>query len=442
MAQGKHEPDKRDLSQKRVVTPLLAAKITKRRMVWDTKITGLGLDLHPSGRRSWILFYRFAGQQHRVKLGDARIIAPETAVTRARAALTSIAQGADPFPTQEKPTRPATVTVAEAGESYLSTLDSSAKVKPSSWPAEARRIYDHHIKPRLGVRDVRDVTVRDVRAVHEALVETPFMANRVKAVISAIMSRAIEDGARPREMLNPATAVEDYPELARDRYLDVKKEEWTRTANAIKRLRAEYAVAPAHDTRRHQLDAMLLLALTGARLRAVLPRKWADVDWKEHALLVKPAHKGVDRIILGESAEKFLRDLFDARGAHGGYIFPGQSRRVGKRTARYERDDRPRRPSAPISSIGPMWTQFIEIAELTDFRPHDWRRTFATVATDKNVSDIRIGGLLGHVVPGIKQRYARRTDDTLRDAATTVSAEIARRLNLRFSHAHQVFTCK
>ena len=55
---------------------------------------------------------------------------------------------------------------------------------------------------------------------------------------------------------------------------------------------------------------------------------------------------------------------------------------------------------------------------------------FATVAGDVGTSDHMIGGLLGHAVPGIRRRYARRTDTALHDAATKVSAEIAARLEL------------
>src|SRR6202022_4390309 len=121
-----------------------------------------------------------------------------------------------------------------------------------------------------------------------------------------------------------------------------------------------------------------------ARLRSVLPRRWTDVDFGEHAIVVNPVHKGVSRIVLGESAEAHLRACFDERGTLGAFIFPGQKRRVGKRTARYENDTRPERPSGPISSLSPIWSRqehgrtITELAEMENFTLHDWRRNFAT----------------------------------------------------------------
>ena len=80
-----------------------------------------------------------------------------------------------------------------------------------------------------------------------------------------------------------------------------------------------------------------------------------------------------------------------------------------------------------------MWRELRNRAKLDDFTLHDWRRTFATVAGDVGITDHLIGGLLGHVVPGIRGRYARRTPAALLDAADTVSAEIAARLGLTFA---------
>jgi integrase len=423
----------KDLSQKRVVDAIKPA--AARYMVWDVNRKGFGLDVWPSGRKSWIFFYRIAGQQRRMTLGTADRMAPAQAGAALKLIDAKVSQGIDPL-AERRGIRAETraskhATVAEVADRYLTSLDTRGTAK---WGSEARRYYETHIGPALGGRSVRDVAVKDVRALHEALSETPVSANRLKAVLSAIMTRAIEDGDRPRELLNPAAAIDNYPETERDRYLT--DEEWPRVAKAIRTLRTELKDAPAWDTRPQQLDALILLALTGARLRAVLPRRWSDIDFAEHAITVTPAHKGVSRILLGESAEAHLRDCVRARGKLGGFVFPGQQRRVGKRTARYEKDARPERAPTAISSLQPVWNRsesghtLTELAELGDFTLHDWRRTFATVAGDVGISDHMIGGLLGHRVPGIRRRYARRTDDALRDAATKVSAEIARRLGL------------
>jgi integrase len=415
----------------------------ERYMVWDTELRGFGLDVWPSGRRSWIVFYRASGRGRRMTLGTTDVVTPTQARTLALDVLSRVAQGDDPLDIRRVAAREARrvvergfagdATVEHVAQRYLATL--RARRSPR-WATEAERLYDTKIKPELGARAVREIKIKDVRALHEMMVATPVMANRVKAVISAIVTRAIEDGERPRELLNPAGAIVDYPEIERERYL--MEDEWPRVAKAVATLRVELEHAPSWDTRRQQLDALITLALTGARLRAVLPRRWKDVDWAEHALVVNPPHKGVSRILLGEQAIAHLRYCFDRTGGGSGFIFPGQARRLGARVARGARDIRPIRQPSPVASLAPMWAQLTALAELDNFTLHDWRRTFATVAGDVGISDHMIGGLLGHRVPGVRRRYARRTDEALLDAANKVSAEVSKRLALAFPNATSV----
>lgn len=427
--------NKRNLKLKTVVDAIRPR--AARYMVWDASLPRFGIDVHPTGVKAWIFFYRVNGQPRRMTLGRCDTMTTEQARVAVTELQGQVNKGIDPLALKRttggadgQPAKRATVAVV--AERYLASL---AKRSASAWAKEARRIYDAHIEPALGARDVREVAIKDVRTLHESLSETPVSANRMKAVLSAIITRAIADEDRPRELLNPAGAVEDYPETERDRYLSDK--EWLRLAKAIRTMRTELEDAPAWDTRGHQLDALLLLALTGARLRSILPRTWDDADWQEHALSVTPAHKGVSRILLGDSAESHLRACFDARGAAGGFIFPGQERRLGKRTRRHERDTRPKRAPTSISGLGPMWAHLSDLAALENFTLHDFRRTFATVAGDVGISDHLIGGLLGHRVPGVRRRYARRTDTALLEAATKVSAEVAKRLEVKLDGARK-----
>ncbi len=240
----------------------------ERYMVWDVELRGFGLDVWPSGLRSWIVIYRASGVGRRMTLGRADIIAPAQARNLALDVLARVAHGDDPLASRRDAARHAKrtadrgfegdATVEIVAQRYLSTLRSRRSPK---WATEAERLYERKIKPEFGERAIRAIEIKDVRALHESLVGTPILANRVKAVISAIVTRAIEDGDRPRELLNPAGAVVDYPEAERDRYL--AEDEWPKIANAIRTLQAEFAKAPSWDTRRNQLDVLVTLALTG-----------------------------------------------------------------------------------------------------------------------------------------------------------------------------------
>jgi integrase len=309
-------------------------------------------------------------------------------------------------------------------ESYLETL---RLMKSAKWTREARRLYEVHLEAAVGARLAADIDVRDVRRLHERLASTPVQANRVKAVLSGILSRAEVDGARPKGSGNPCSGVDDYVETKRERILS--DDEWKRFAKALKAESLALRDVPEWDTRPAQLRAVMLIALTGARKEAVTRRVWSDLDEAAGILKVEPAHKGATRIYLGPPALKLLT-AWQRERSKSPYIFPGQQRRVGPRLNRRTSKQRPLRSATPIASLAPVWNSLRERAELEDFTLHDLRHQLGTVGGDVGLSAHLIGGLLSHRVPGITGTYAHRSDPTLREAAARVSAEIAKRLQL------------
>ncbi len=69
-------------------------------------------------------------------------------------------------------------------------------------------------------------------------------------------------------------------------------------------------------------------------------------------------------------------------------------------------------------------------AELADARSHDLRRTFASITAESGIADPVIAALLGHATRGVLRRhYVVTPNATLIDAASSVSATIARLLD-------------
>ena len=399
-----------DLSKKKVVDAIRPEAV--RRLVWDSRPgrVGFGLDVWPSGKRSWIYQYRTREHvQRRMTLGNADLLTPVQADAMYQELAVQVLQGRDPLTERRtrRATRAAAPTCAEVAARYLATLRTT---KSARWATEADRLWTKHLAAPLGKKKVQDVTADDVRTLHERMADTPALANRVKAVVGAVLSRAMQDGQHAGP--NPAAAVADYAERARERYLT--DTEWPRLAQAFVTVRAFLAMPGRGDTRLAQLDAIVLLLLTGARRDALRLRQWADLDLAARVLRVQPAHKGTDRIVLGRAALAYVRWMRRQTPDPHGFLFPGTRGR-------------------PVASLNVTWTLLREAAGLEDVTLHDLRRSFATVAGDVGVSDHLIGGLLGHVVPGIRKRYAHRTDPALLEAADRVSREVRRRLTPRTS---------
>lgn len=435
-ARTKATADRRDLSQKRVVQAIRPGPV--RAWVWDVNRPRLAVETWPTGARRWIYKYRTReGTDRRMVLGSADVLTPFEAGQLFKIASAEVARGGDPLldrKRQRQAHASATAmaaatpvaTVADAADRYLARL---ARDRAPSYAAESARLWAKHLAPTVGPLPLAALTVLTVQALHDAMRDTPTLANRVMALVSSIVTRADRDGVWPVGLPNPAQKVERYPEASRERY--VKATEWPRLAEALAGMRAELAEAPPWDTRPAQVAALVLILLTGARKQAVMQRRWGDLDTAEAVLAVTPAQKGVDAIVLGRAALAWLaawrRQQAAALGVEAveaaAFMFPGQAR-AGRR-------------ASPISTVDVAWDAIRTRAGLHDVRVHDLRRTFATEggSVELKLTEHLVGGLLGHVVPGVTGRYAKRAPEVLREAADRVSTAVAHRLGLELGDA-------
>lgn len=419
--------DHRNLSLVRVVNAVKPEAV--RYFVWDDSEAGFGLDVWPSGTRTWCLIYRVNGVQRRMTLGSADEVTPDAARKKARAAKLAADEGRDPL-LERKASRTGAIaanksrreapTVADVAADYLATL--AAKRSPR-WAEDAKYLYDAVIAEKLGHIRVAELGVREVSKLHEGMADRPAYANRVKAVISGIVATAIRHGDRAESLGNPAHSVEAYDEAPRERVLTL--EEWAALAEAWPKVRAEVTDASERDTSAAQLDALELLVLTGARYRAILPRRVGDLSPDGRTLAVVPTHKYVSRVLLGSAAVRTVARVTEGKGA-GEYLFPGRANRT-------RRKDAERETLAPssLATVRPTWNRLRELANLEDVQLRDLRACFATMGAELQFSDFVVGGLLGHTKQGVTERhYMARTDALLLEAADAISEEIAKRLGL------------
>ncbi len=70
------------------------------------------------------------------------------------------------------------------------------------------------------------------------------------------------------------------------------------------------------------------------------------------------------------------------------------------------------------------------MAELQDVTVHVLRHSFAATAAGMGLSEMTIGGMLGHRVPGVMARYVHVEDSALVAVADKVAGKIAEKVRV------------
>jgi integrase len=284
---------------------------------------------------------------------------------------------------------------------------------------EYRRILKTCILPALGSKRVVEVKRTDVARLHGKLADTPFAANRVLALISAIWNWAarrdeVEAGS------NPCSGIERYPERGRERFLT--SEELARLSAALaegETAGLPYDVdetnpkakhAPKADKRRVKLDpfavaALRLLILTGARLREILDAQWSHVDIERGVIFLPDSKTGKKPVYLSAAALSILSALPRIEG--NPHIIAGA------------------KEGAPRADLKKPWAAVCKAAGLEGVRLHDLRHSFASIGAGASTGLPIIGKLLGHSQAATTQRYAHLDDDPMRRAVNAIGATIS-----------------
>src|SRR5215813_2260754 len=232
----------------------------------DGGCRGLYLLVHPTGRKSYAVRYRFQGRTRKLTL-DAGLTLAE-ARHQATAALHELERGNDPaalkFDAEAKAEKAEADrkrdTVAYHAGQFIERY-AKKKTRENSWRATVH-IFDNIVLPAWRGRVVHDIQRRDIRELVESVAEDrPIQANRTLAALSKFFNWLCQqDVIQASPCVGVVRPAEEHP---RERVLD---------DNEIRRL--WLAIDTLDDAAR---GCIQLLLLTGQRRSEIAKLKWSEV---------------------------------------------------------------------------------------------------------------------------------------------------------------------
>lgn len=342
---------------------------------------------HYSGKDSYVYRFRHPITKKRTckTLGDTRRMSLAQAAVMVEEIREKITKGRDPSE--------AMMTVAQGfDELYLHHIKKNLR----SWSDHVCR-FNVHVRGVIGDKPLCKVGQSDLQRLVDNLKPvssdkqtlSDATVNRVIALLKGYFSRLVEWGVLP---VSPARGLKMRREMNQRRRV-IRDEEMGRFFKAL-----------GNRPETFQLLVKLLL-LTGVRLNEALSAEWQHVrlEGDKPTLWLPRCKGGRGRMVpLSPEAVSVIQQL--AMCQTGDYLFPGKK---GHLT----------RPGRQIKAL-------FEEAEMDDFRVHDARRHFGTMALAEgaNVGDLR--EIYGHQALATTQAYLAPQETRLHNAAHSVGRKL------------------
>ena len=348
-------------------------------IAWDDRLTGFGVRVYPSGRKSYIVAYR-AGDggrnapSKRMVLGRCDRISADQARRMAQETLGKVAGGDDPA--AERAQARGVPTLADAFEEFMDANPDRAESTAKSY----REFVERHLGDWLG-RPLDNITRRDVEARFNRVTREGgwATANRTISLLRSAYRRPCIDFEALR---NPV----DLWIASGGRFHRKRRRKIPSPAEVLPRWRAGIeAVVTAPKSR----DAFWFGFYTGMRLNEVLTLRWERVDREEMVFRVDETKTGAP---LELPITRQLASILDRRWEESGHlpegwVFPSTITGMGyiRRLAQHY---------TPITEAGgaKFWyhglrNAFITVAERDLMLPHALTKRLVNHAPPNDVTE-------------------------------------------------------
>jgi len=350
--------------------------------VWDQHMPGFGVRVSPKGQKSFLIQYRHQGRTQRMRLGRLGRITADDARKKAKVLLGQAEDGKNPaLVISSKRKAPKLSEVSERFiEEHVMT-----RLKPRT-QANYRAILKNYLLPALGHKQITEITLADLSALHTSISHKPSQANRSVLVMSKILNLCEQWGLRTMGS-NPCKHIQLFKENPRNRFLDKTE---------LKRLWSTLDAALEDGTAGlYAINAYKLLILTGCRLGEIQTLKWSFI--RGNRVEFPDSKTGYKRLPLNAAAMKILEQTPKQVG--NPYVICGE------------------KEGAHIVNLQKSWRRIRNKAGLDDLRIHDLRHTFASQAVMNGTPLALVSKLLGHAKITTTMRYAHLADSELLEAS-------------------------
>lgn len=366
-----------------------------REWVYDEQVPLLALMVTSAGAKSYYAVKTWQGKRRFVRIGAFSEIPLPLARKRASEVILQITSG-DYVPKRVQEAVPLVFTLGMAYAEYQTFLQHHRK---ASTITQYDWIWKQHLEKWGADRALEEIRRREVVALHQAVGKDHghYLANRVVALLRAVINRAIRD--HEMDLPNPANAITFYREEKRARRL--MAEELPAFFKAVEE-------EPNRDIR----DFVLVCLFTGARKSNVLAMRWSDISLERGHWVVPAAQSKTSKaldVVLGSYVIELLQER---RGSSDSdYVFPGRTGRSNDHM------------------VDPKfgWDRICKRAGLANLHLHDLRRSLASFQIDTGSPLEVIQKTLGHESKVTTEIYARLALEPVRESVERAAEEILRR---------------
>jgi integrase len=344
----------------------------------DLEVKGFTARCLPSGAVSFDFRYRTTtGERRRISLGMLGAITPDQARARAEKQLDQIANDRDPATERD---RQRGTTVNAVLDNYVTRVLGTKRSKATQVSA-----FDRLVRPQIGSRSIYNLARADMAKLFDGIEDAsgPVMADRTLAYLRKSFNW---QQARDQNFLSPIVKG-----MARARSRTLTDDE----------LRAIWKATTGQGA----FDRLIrFLILTGARRTEGSAMTWAEINGTDWTL---PAARNKTKVDL-------LRPLSNAAQAalpqrRGKYVFSTD----GGKTS--------------VSGYSKAKARLDQQSGVTEWTPHDLRRTARTLMSRAGVPADHAERCLGHAIGGVRATYDRHAYHAEKAAAIEkLAAEIAK----------------